>query len=103
ANFYELILNVRYQPLPRLSFNAKYFVARVGDDTLINGVPTNFGGDIFRSTGNGGSLVSHDLNNKVGQGAKGTINYFQLLTSYQAWHNIYFDLELLYRSKSTLK
>jgi len=103
ANFYEFILNVRYQPIPRLSINAKYFMAKVGDDTLQNGVPTNFGGDIFRSTGYGGSTVTNDLNNKVGQGAKGTINYLQLLATYRAWHNIYFDLELLYRSKSTLK
>ncbi|HLP19872.1 MAG TPA: hypothetical protein VK174_06200, partial [Chitinophagales bacterium] len=103
ANFYEFILNVRYQPIPRLSFNAKYIVARVGDDTLQLGIPSNMGGDIFQPTGLGGSLVSHDLGNKVGQGAKGMINYFQLLTSYQPWHNIYLDLELLARNKSTLK
>ena len=103
ANFYEFILNVRYQPMPRLAFNAKYFMANVGDDTLRTGVPTNFGGDIFRATGSGGSTVTNDLNNKLAQGARGTINYFQLLASYQAWHNIYFDVEFLYRSKSTLK
>jgi hypothetical protein len=103
ANFYEFILNVRYQPIPRLSINAKYFVARVGGDTLINGDLSNYGSDILMGTGYGGSTVSRDLGNKIGQGARGTINYFQLLTSYQAWHNIYFDLELLYRSRSTIK
>lgn len=103
ANFYEFILNVRYQPIPRLSLNAKLLVAKVGTDTLQTGIPTNYGGDIFRSTGNGGSFVTQDLNNKLAQGARGTLSYFQLLTSYQAWHNIYFDLELLYRAKSTFK
>lgn len=101
ANFYEFILNLRYQPIPRLSLNAKYIVARVGDDTLNLGVISNVGGDIFQGTGFGGSTVTQQFGNKVGQGAKGTINYFQLMASYQAWHNIYFDLELLARSKTT--
>lgn len=103
ANFYEVILNVRYQPIPKLAFNAKFFAARVGGDTLQLGIPSNLGSNIFASTGNGGSLVTQDLNNKVGQGAKGTLTYFQLLATYQPWHNIYFDLELLYRGLNTLK
>lgn len=103
ANFYEFILNLRYQPIPRLSFNAKYIYARVGNDTLSLGILSNVGGDIFQGTGQGGSLVTQDFGNKVGQGAKGNINYFQLLASYQVWHNIYFDLELLARNRTTLK
>ncbi|MBP6732653.1 MAG: hypothetical protein KA149_11375 [Chitinophagales bacterium] len=103
ANFYEFLLNVRYQPIPRLSFNAKYIMARVGGDSLIAGDLTNYGSNILAGTGFGGSEVTRDLGNQIGQGTKGTINYFQLLTSYQAWHNIYFDLELLYRSRSTVK
>jgi hypothetical protein len=103
ANFYEAVLNLRYQPLPQLTFNAKYIIARVGDDTLTLGVSSNMGGDVLMSTGLGGNLVSHDLGNKVGQGAKGTINYFQLLTTYQPWHNVYIDLEVLFRNKSTVK
>ncbi len=103
ANFYEFIFNVRYQPIPRLSFNAKYFVARVGGDTLISGSLSNYGSDILRGTGYGGDAVSKDLGNKIAQGARGTINYFQLLTSYQPWHNIYLDFDMLYRSRSTVK
>jgi hypothetical protein len=88
--------------------NLKFFTARVGDDTLnAEGKLTNYGGDIFRSSGGGTSVgilttgTSGELGNKIGQGAKGTINYFQLLTSYQPWHNIYFDAEILYRIKSS--
>jgi hypothetical protein len=103
ASFYEVMLNVRYQPIPRLAFNLKYFMAKVGGDTLRVGIPTNLGTDILAGTGFGGSTVTQDLNNKIAQGAKGTINYLQFLASYQAWHNIYFDLELLYRGKATVK
>ncbi|HWB61898.1 MAG TPA: hypothetical protein VG603_00200, partial [Chitinophagales bacterium] len=102
ANFYEFIVNLHYHPLPQLTFNARYFVARVGDDTLVNGVMTNFGGNIFQPNG-GGQDVTNQLGNKTGQGAKGTINFFEFLATYQIWHNINFDCSLLYRGKSTLK
>lgn len=81
ASFYEVMLNVRYQPIPRLSFNLKYFMAKVGGDTLRVGIPTNLGTDILAGTGFGGSTVTQDLNNKIAQGAKGTINYLQFLAS----------------------
>ncbi|MDB5282238.1 MAG: hypothetical protein JWO06_1313 [Bacteroidota bacterium] len=99
ANFYEIILNLRYQPIPKLTFNARYFVARVGDDTLINGTLQNYGGNIFTSS----DTRVADLGNRLGQGAKGTINYFEVTASYQIWHNINFDAGILYRSKSTVK
>jgi hypothetical protein len=102
ANFYEVILNLHYQPVPKFSVNARYIAAVLGGDTLINGTLTNYGGDILRSSG-GGTTVTQELNNKLAQGARGNLNYFQLLVSYQAWHNIYFDMDILYRSRSTLK
>ncbi len=107
ANFYEFILNVRYQPIPRFAMNAKFFVARVGDDTIMAMDPngkyaiSHYGSDILRPS-NGG-IVTQDYNNKIGQGAKGTISYMQLLMSYQPWHNIYVDAELTYRGKSGKK
>ncbi len=110
ANFYEIMLNLHYQPIPQLTLNAKYFVAGVGDDSIVNSSSTvcdtckvtNFGGNV---------LVSSDIVSTkqpfgyktIGGGAKGVINYFQLLVSYQPWHNIYIDAEVLYRSKSTVK
>ena len=108
ANFYEFIVNLRYQPIPKLAMNLKFFTARVGDDTLnAEGKLTNYGGDIFRPSAGANTVgiltagSNGELGNKIGQGAKGTINYFQLLTSYQPWHNIYFDAEILYRIKSS--
>ena len=102
ANFYEFILNLHYHPLPKLAFNLKYMVAKTGGDTLINGTLSNYGGDIFTASGNG-SLITNQLGNKVAQGAKGTLNYFEFLATYQVWHNINLDASILYRDFETLK
>ncbi len=100
ANFYEFIMNLHYQPIPKLSLNAKFFVAVVGDDTLdVNGNMTNYGGDILQ--GSGGTSVTQVYNNKIAQGARGTISYFQFLATYRPWHNIFIDAELMYRGKTT--
>jgi hypothetical protein len=103
ANFYEFIVNLRYQPAPRFTMNAKLMVARVGDDSIMrvnnNYVISHYGGDILRPS-NGG-IITQEYNNKIGQGVKGTIAYFQFLASYQPWHNIYIDAELTYRGKTS--
>lgn len=104
ANFMEFILQLRYQPLPNLTMNAKFITARVGDDTLDVGIGkmTNLGGDIFRSSG-GGTDVTKEFGNKFLQGARGSLNYFQFLLTYRPWHNVYLDVDLTYRGKSTVK
>lgn len=100
-NFYEFLLKIRYQPKPKWTINLKLMIARVGDDTIVSyngGAPiySNFGGDIFRS-----DLYTNEYGNKIGQGASAIITYFDFRASYQAWHNIYIDGELLYRNKSS--
>jgi hypothetical protein len=106
ANFYEIILQLRYQPLPNLTMNAKFITAQVGDDTLDlslgTSAMTNYGGDILRNSG-GGTTVSREFGNKLLQGAKGSINYFQFLLTYRPWHNVYLDVDMTYRSKSSVK
>ncbi|MCW3125203.1 MAG: hypothetical protein JWO03_861, partial [Bacteroidetes bacterium] len=101
ANFYEFIAQLHYQPKPRWAMNLKLIVAKVGDDTTIvaNGVPvglSNYGGDLLRT-----DAASKEYGNKIGQGAGGTISYINFRVSYQAWHNIYVDLETFYRNKSS--
>ena len=98
ANFYELIFNLHYQPLPKWQFNAEFFVARVGPDTMINGVMTNYGSDILLPNGGGSApYIASETGNHLLQGASGTIDYFELLATYQPWHNINFDASILYR------
>ncbi|MBL0309468.1 MAG: hypothetical protein IPP77_07290 [Bacteroidetes bacterium] len=104
AGFYEFLLNVRYQPVMRLSFNLRMMYAKTTGDTLwVNPQNnkwemTNFGGDIFRSAAP--LTVTKEFGNRIGQGAGGSIAYIQLLTSYMPWHNFYVDFELLYRSNT---
>lgn len=102
AGFYEFLLNVRYQPTFRLSFNLKAIVAKTTGDTLVGTGAfklTHYGSDIFRVTDP--ATVTNEFGNRIGQGAAGSLAYIQLLTSYMPWHNFYVDLELLYRSNGS--
>lgn len=103
ANFYEFIFSLRYQPIDKWTISIKYMAARVGDDTInpVTQQLTNYGGDILQYNG-AGTLVTNQYGNHLGQGAKGTISYFQFLTSYEIWHNINFDLEMTYRGKNSI-
>jgi hypothetical protein len=84
-------------------------VARVGGDSVMlnsdgSYAISHYGSDILRPTyGIEGGGVTQIYNNKIAQGTRGTIAYFQLLTSYQPWHNIYIDAELMYRTKTGKK
>ena len=70
ANFYEIIMNLRYQPLPKWAFNAKFFIAKVGTDTLINGVMSNYGSNILLPNGGGSApFIADQTGNHLLQGA----------------------------------
>jgi hypothetical protein len=79
-------------------------VAKVGTDTLINGVMSNYGSNILLPNGAGATdYITQQLNNRLLQGATGTISYFEFLTTYQPWHNINVDASILYRADNTVK
>ena len=46
-------------------------------------------------------MYTKQFGNHIGQGAAGTITYINFRVSYQAWHNIYVDLETFYRNKNS--
>ena len=110
ADFYELIFNLHLHPTAKLSFNAKYMLAQVSGDTLINNIMSNYGGNIFQPSNPSGSLLitpipgytDNAFGHKLGQGVKSFINYFEFAATYQIWHNINFDATILYRSQSSL-
>ena len=71
---------------------------------MINGVMTNYGQNILLPNGGGSApYLANMYGNKLLQGAAGTVNFFEFLTTYQPWHNIYVDASLGYRSFSTVK
>jgi hypothetical protein len=101
ANFYEFIAIGRYRVLPNLNITVKYINSTYGEDSVdaVSGKLVNFGGDILRNTT--AETVRGVYDNKIGQGAKAKQNYFDILISYQPWHNVYIDAEFLYRNKDS--
>jgi len=90
ANFKEVIGIIRYQPLPKLSVQAKLIIANYGtdpDDTQ------NFGGDILLRN----STRVSNFGNEIGQGVSNDLTYGNLTFSYMWRHNFFIDLSHTYR------
>ncbi len=95
ANFWEILGIVKYQPIPQLQLQTRFFYAKVGLDTM----DTNWGSDIFQSGTE--KTVERAYGNKLTQGYTNTISSFSLMASYQLRHNLFFDFQYLYRSQRT--
>jgi len=107
ANFTEVLFIARYQPVKRLFMSFKYIYSRFGEDTInhATNTVTNFGGDIFRNnsglTANNATGVISEYGHSDGQGVRASQHYVNLRVSYMFWHNVFADLDLLIRSKSS--
>lgn len=90
ANFRELLAIVRYRVkgLPQLIFQLDYMNSLVGRDTS----GSHWGSDIFQSTT--ARSVEQEFGNKLGQGNKQVVNYFNFMASYQFWHNMFADFSV---------
>lgn len=92
ANFREVIGMLRYQPLPRLSLDARLMLAEFGEDAP----GENWGHNI---------LTPHNLDrvrefgNEVGQGVGARAVLLSLQLSYRLGHNLHTYLEYVYRDK----
>ncbi len=93
ANFYEGVVIVRYQPLPKLNLIAKNFYTKIGRDTT----KVNWGSDILKNN----STHQTDFGNKIGQGVKNTIAFLDLTASYMVRHNVFIDLKIIVRHSSS--
>ncbi len=90
ANFNELILSARYQPIPKLYVQGRLIRSSTGQDFN----DQNFGSDLLKSTD---TRVS-GTGNTIGQGLATTITYFETSGSYSLLHNLFADVRLLYRN-----
>jgi hypothetical protein len=90
ANLGEIITVIRYQPIHKLNITAKYFRTRYGVDNDT----TNFGNNIFLPD----TERERIYGNNLGQGINTKLNLFELLISYQPWHNIYLDFNYVFRN-----
>lgn len=90
ANFKEIVLSARYQPMNKLYINGKIIRSTFGEDQT----GLNYGGNLLRSTderiGNTG--------NTIGQGVATTNTYVEASGSYMLIQNLFVDLRAIYRN-----
>jgi len=89
ANFKEVVLKLRYQPMHKLVFDSRILLMNYGEDTAAE----NWGNNIL-TTHN--SRVQ-DFNNEIGQGVGAKTMILGLDASYQLFHNFYIDAHFFYR------
>ena len=89
ANFREVVLKLRYQPLHKLVFDGRMLLMNYGEDTAAQ----NWGSNIL-TTHN--SRVQ-EFGNEIGQGVGAKTLIIGLDASYQIYHNMYIDAHFFYR------
>jgi hypothetical protein len=101
ANFIEWIGIARLQPAKRLFLTGKLFYIKTGEDSssTLYDVNNNRGGNIFKPYT--AVANANTRNNTVGQGIGTNIVILSLQVSYMIKHNLYIDLYLQYRSKTS--
>lgn len=90
ANFREMLITARFQPIPRLSLNATYMMAQQGEDVA----GLNYGANVLLL--NSDRRVG-DFNNFTLQGRKTNINLLDAAVSYMIFHNCFLELHGTYR------
>ena len=93
ANFTELILQVRYQPIQRLLTTARFLNATQGR-TAAN---VNAGEDLLVNN----NTRTSDFGQVQNQGLVTRINMLRLRLSYELTTKLYWDAELLLRNETT--
>jgi hypothetical protein len=93
ANFKEMVMDVRYQPLPKLFLRIRHFNALRGEDID----DKNFGVNL--KTNNRENRNS-DYNNFIGQGFENKIKFWEYSASYMLKHNLFVDASYSTRKDS---
>lgn len=94
ANFSEQLLVVRYQPLPK--WNARFLImnANRGRDSSAFGL-FNYGSDITRNYSPANRPRERGIH--IGDGVSEHLQIFDMLVSYQFFHNAFWDVRFIYR------
>ncbi|SHK56747.1 Capsule assembly protein Wzi [Reichenbachiella agariperforans] len=93
ANFKELVLIARYQPIKYLFLTAKAIASDYGTDPI----GQDFGGDVLKDY----NERSGDYNYDIGGGVGNQVLYIDLLASYMLRHNLFIDLRHIYRNQDS--
>ncbi len=95
ANFMEFLGILRYQPIPRLNLTGKFIYAKTGEDS--NG--SNWGGNLLIS--NEDVDDTNEYGNTIGQGVETSILFGRLTATYQLYHNLFLDADVIQRNKTS--
>ena len=93
ANFREFILLARWQPHKRWWVHLRFLHSIFGEDH--NG--SNYGGNILLSS----RTREQDYDNRIGQGIRARTALLGADISYSPWHNLFLELNFLYRRKNS--
>ncbi|MCB9033394.1 MAG: hypothetical protein H6553_06120 [Chitinophagales bacterium] len=93
ANFTELIAEIKYQPLQQLFISSRFIYNKYGENTSTE----NWGADPLQPYGN----FVNEFGNYIGQGVQAKQFYVDVLATYEPWHNIFVDLNYIYRKKNS--
>jgi len=94
ANFKELIVLLKYQPLPALTLDARFIRTTYGDD-----LNNNIGFDFLL---NNDSRQS-EFGNFTGQGTPIDLSLFEIGLTYELFSGYYIDLRYLHRNQSSVE
>lgn len=94
SNFMEFIGIINYQPLPRMNIRAKLNYSIYGQDSS----GSNWGSN----PSIGYNSREQELNNQIGQGVKTNLFILQLHWSYQIRHNMFADVQFMYRREDAV-
>jgi hypothetical protein len=89
ANFKEVVLSAKYQPIGRLFMSGKIILADYGR----NPSGQNLGGDIFADYTN----HFQEYDNEIGQGVGNQMRFVDITATYMLRHNLFLDLKHVYR------
>jgi hypothetical protein len=93
ANFREFIGILRYQPIKGLHLRGQLNFAQYGLDTL----GSNWGRNIHLPY----NTYEREFGNVTGQGVKTNLIIAQFIASYMVRHNLFIDLNMMYRKEDT--
>jgi hypothetical protein len=95
ANFMEFLGILRYQPIPRLNITGKLIYAKIGEDS--NG--RNWGSNLLIS--NVDVDDTNEYGNTIGQGVETSILFGRFTATYQLYHNLFLDADVIQRNKTS--
>ena len=93
ANFREVVGKLRYQPLEKMVLDGRFISIQTGE----NGDSTNWGANILLPNTN----FEQEYGNTIGQGIAANILLIGMDISYQIRHNLFLELNYLYRKKDS--